>query len=117
MDSGPALNSASRNDTLHRVEPAETDRIALAAQQAHRLVKRQPDHIAVGADQLDHEGAGNALDRVAAGLAAPFAGGEVGLDVLGGEPLEADPGFNQAVTKRLARRDDGDRGVDAVIAA
>ena len=58
------------------------DRIALARQQRRGLVERQADDVGVGADDLDDEGAGDALHRIAAGLAAPFAGGEIGLDVL-----------------------------------
>src|SRR6266568_5682797 len=57
----------------HRIQPAEMQRVALASEQRHGLVQRQADHIGVGADQLDHEGPGEPLDRIAAGLAAPFA--------------------------------------------
>ena len=55
------------------VEPAEAHGVALPAQQVDRLVERETDHGAVGSDELDDEGAGNALDGIAAGLAAPFA--------------------------------------------
>src|SRR3990172_4221995 len=67
--------------TSRRVEPAEADRITLAAEQAHGLVQRQADHVRVGSDDLHDEASGDALRRVTAGLAAPFAGGEIGLDV------------------------------------
>src|SRR5262249_49905207 len=42
----------SRNDRLtelHRVEPADADRIALTAEQSERLVERQADDVGVGA--------------------------------------------------------------------
>ena len=77
----------------------------------------RPTTLRVGADELDDEGAGDALRRVAAGLAAPFAGGEIGLDVLVRQPLEAHARFHQALAERLLRRHQADRGVDAVIAA
>ncbi len=67
---------------LDRVEPAEADRVALAAQQRHGFVQRQADDIGVGADDLDDESAGDALRGIAAGLAAPFAGGEIALRCL-----------------------------------
>src|SRR3990170_4760151 len=86
------------------IEPAETDRKALAAEQRDRLVERQADDIGVGADHLDHEPPGDALHGVAAGLAAPFAGADIGLDVVLAEPLEADAGFDQALAERLLRR-------------
>src|ERR1700729_3541939 len=60
------------------VEPAEMDGIAFAAEERHRLVERQADHVRVGADDLDDEGRSDALRGVAAGLAAPFAGSEIG---------------------------------------
>ena len=40
-----------------------------AVEQGAGLVERQADHGAVGADELDDEAAGDALDGVAAGLA------------------------------------------------
>src|SRR5947208_6615088 len=56
------------------IEPAEADRKTLAAQERDRFVERQADDVAVGADHFDHERSGDALHRVAAGFAAPFAG-------------------------------------------
>ncbi len=81
-----------------RVGPAVAHRIALAGQQRHGLGERQADHIGVGAHQLHHEGAGKALDGIAAGLAAPFAGGEIGLDILARQALEAHPGLDQGAS-------------------
>src|SRR5262249_43136574 len=71
------------------VDPAEMDRIALAAEERDRLVKRQADDVGIGADELDQKAAGNALRCIAAGLAAPFAGGEIGFDVSLRQPFEA----------------------------
>ena len=65
-----------------RVDPAGVDREPFAGQQRHGLVERQAHHVGVGADQLDDERAGDALGRIAAGLAAPLAGGEIGVKVL-----------------------------------
>src|SRR5665647_3899980 len=65
---------------LAGIQPAESDRETLAAQERDRFVQRQPHHIGVGADQLDHERAGDALDGVATGFAAPFAGAYIGLN-------------------------------------
>src|SRR6266545_1643763 len=100
----------------HRVEPAEPDRVALAGKQRGHLVERQPHHVAVGADHLDDEAAGDALGGIAAGLAAPFAGGEIGLDVLLGQALEAHAGLDQALAEGLVRRHQADPGMDPVIA-
>src|SRR5690606_10192549 len=64
------------------LEPVEMKREALARQQRRHLRERQADDIRVRADDLLHKAAGEALDRVAAGLAAPLARGDVALDVL-----------------------------------
>src|SRR5262245_22062703 len=106
----------TRTRALRCVEPAEADWIALTGEQRRGLVERQPDHVGVGADDLHDEAAGDALCGIAAGLAAPLTGGEIGLDVLVRQPLEADLGLDQALAKRLGRRDQADRGVDPVIA-
>src|SRR6185503_18362001 len=67
---------------LAGIEPAEPDRKTFAAEQRHRFVERQADDVGVGADHLDHERSGDALHGVAAGFAAPFAGADIGLDVV-----------------------------------
>jgi len=59
--------------TSHCIQPAEMDRIAFAAEQRRRLVERQADDVGIGTDDFDQETAGDALRRVAAGLAAPFS--------------------------------------------
>ena len=53
---------------------------AQAREQRQRLDQRQADDIAVGAVDRRHEGRSQALDRIAAGLARPFAAGEVGVE-------------------------------------
>ena len=78
-------------------------------EQRRGLVQRQADDIGVGADDLDDEGAGEPLRGIAAGLAAPFAGGEIGLDVLLRQPLEAHAGLDQPLAERLLRRHQADR--------
>ena len=61
--------------------------------------------------------AGEPLDGVAAGLAAPFAGGEVALDVLARQALEAHPRLDQPLADLAAWRDQAERRIDAVRAA
>ena len=78
------------------------------------LVERQADDGGVGADEFDHEGAGEPLDRVAARLAAPFAGGEVALDLPRRQPLEAHAGLDQPLATLSLGREEADGGVDAV---
>src|SRR6187549_3551815 len=83
------------NESSHRVEPAEVDREALAGQQRRSFVQRQADDVGVGADDLDDEAAGEPLRGVATGLVAPLTGGEIGLNVLLRQPLEAHPRLDQ----------------------
>jgi len=64
------------------VEPAGADWIALAGQQRGHFVERKPDDVGLGAHDLDDEAPGDPLRRVTAGFAAPFARGEIGLDVI-----------------------------------
>ena len=63
------------------------------------------------------EGAGDALHGVAAGLAAPLARGEVGIDVLARQPLEAHARLDQAPAELAGGADQDDAGVDPVGAA
>jgi hypothetical protein len=70
--------------------------IALAAEQRDRFGQRQADDVGVGADQPLDEGAGEALNRVAAGLAAPFAACQIGVDFTGRQALEPEPGLDHA---------------------
>src|SRR5262245_22265271 len=100
-----------------RVEPAEMHRITFAGEQGCRLVKRQAHNVGVGADDLHHERSGQALDGIAAGLVAPFARGQVGLEILLRQALEAHPRLDQALAERLLRRDDADAGIDPMVAA
>src|SRR5262245_26603388 len=97
----------------YRVEPADADRVALAREQRGHFIERKADDVAVGADDLDDEAAGDPLRGVTAGLAAPFARGEIGLDVVLRQPLEAHAGFDQALPVGFLRRHQADRGVNA----
>src|SRR6185503_20378860 len=82
FDGGLAPPEPASSGGLAGIEPAEPDRKALAAHQRGRFVERQADDIGVGADHLDHERSRDALHGVAAGFAAPFAGTDIGLDVV-----------------------------------
>src|SRR5215217_3141293 len=85
----PARSSQSATFmALSHVEPRKPDRIALAVEERDGLVERHPDDVRVGADELDRERAGETLDSIAAGLAAPLAGGEIALHLLPGQALE-----------------------------
>src|SRR6476620_6205326 len=70
----------------------------------------------VGADKPDNEAAGDPLGGIAAGLAAPFAGGQIGLDVLLGQALEAYPRLDQPLAIGVRRGYQTNAGMDAVIA-
>src|SRR5215831_5343333 len=74
--------AAPNRKISRRIEPAEVGRKPFAGEQRHGFVERQADHVGVGADQLDDKCAGEALRRIAAGLAAPLAGTEIGFHVL-----------------------------------
>ena len=111
------MGAADGRASLHRVEPAEMDRIAFAAQERHRLVQRQADDVGIRADDFHDKGSGNPLRGVAAGLAAPFAGGEVGLDVFVRQALEAHPRLHVTLAEGLLRRHQAYGGMDAVVAA
>src|SRR5579871_5788208 len=105
-----------RRRLLSNIQPTEMDRIAFAAEEGRRLVERQPDDVGKRADDLDNKASGDALRRVAAGLAAPFAGGEIGLNVLLGQPLEAYAGLHVSLAKRLLGRHQTHRRVNTMIA-
>ena len=60
---------------------------------------------------------GAALDGVGAGLAVPFAAGQIGTDFLAGEALEADLRLAQPLAERSIRREQRDRRKHAVPAA
>src|SRR5437773_12378619 len=90
------------------------DRIPLADKEGHDLVERQADDVAVGSHELHHERAGEALNGVAAGLATPFAGGEIALRVLARQALEAHPRLDQALADVALGGDECEAGIDAV---
>src|SRR5580704_6768176 len=83
-----------------RVQPIEMHRIALAIEKIQRLLQRQADDIRGRTDELQHEGAGLALDGVAACLAAPFSAREIGVEIITREPLEPHPRLDQALAPR-----------------
>src|SRR6185295_13269555 len=99
------------------IEPAEMHRVALPLEQRQRLVKRKTDDIGVGADEFDDETSGKALDRIAARFVAPFSRREIALDILVGEPFEANARFNKPRFYRVVRRHDTNSGIDAMRAA
>ena len=77
-----SARSVIRRAGFTRVQPAELGRKPFAFEQCYGLIKRQADDVGIGAYQLDHEAAGKALRRIAAGLAAPLARTEIGFDIL-----------------------------------
>src|SRR5436190_14325842 len=91
----PCRDVHARN--LDRVQPAEMDRIPLAAEERHRFVEWQADHVCIGANHFYDKRAREPLHRVAAGLAAPLARGEIPFKVLAREPLEAHPRLDEAL--------------------
>ena len=58
---------------------------------------------------LLHEAAGQALDGIAAGLAAPLARGDVGLDLLARQVLEAHARVDDLDAHAVVRRDQAER--------
>jgi hypothetical protein len=92
-------------------------RVAFAAKERRGFIERQSYDAGIGTDDFHDKRAGDALRRVATGLAAPLSGGEVGLDVFIRQPLEAHPRLHVALPKRLLRRHQAHCGVDAMIAA
>src|SRR5689334_10826695 len=87
-----AATRVSRGVTLMRISSltcADSPSLAELLQQLRCLVERQAHHAGVAAAQLDDEARGAALDGVRAGLVVAFAGGDVLLDVLRAQLLEA----------------------------
>src|SRR5262249_28667102 len=82
-----------------------------------RLMEWQTNNIGIGADEFDDKAAGDALHRIATRLATPFAGREIGLDVVRRESLEAHASLNQALTETFLRRDQTNTGINPMIAA
>ena len=77
-------------------------------------VSGRPDDIRVRADDLLDEAPGQSLDRVAAGLAAPFARGEIALDVLGREAPEAHARVDDLDAHAVVGGDQADAGEHAM---
>src|SRR3954470_10932887 len=114
----PARSSQSATFmALSHVEPRKPDRIALAVEERDGLVERHPDDVRVGADELDRERAGETLDSIAAGLAAPLAGGEIALHLLPGQALEPQAGLDDALAQLVARGHEAHGRIDPVGAA
>ena len=82
------------------------DRIAFAGEQRGGFGERKADDVGVRADEPLNESAGEALDRVTAGLAAPFAASEIGLELLARQALEPEARLDQAAPRGPARGDE-----------
>src|SRR5262249_26933323 len=106
-----------RRQPSYGIEPALADRVALARQQRGDFIERKADDVAVRAYDLDDECPGDALRGVTAGLAAPFARGQIGLDIALRQSLEAHAGLDQSLPIGFFRRHQADRSVDAMITA
>ena len=74
--------------------------IALSREQRRGFRKRQADDIRSRADQPLDKCAGEALDRIAARLAAPFAARKISLDLVARQAFEPDPGLDQPSPRR-----------------
>src|ERR1700732_1215763 len=98
-------------------DPAEADRVALARQQRRDFVERQTHDVAVGADNLDNEAAGDALRRVSPCFATPLAGGEISFNVILRQALDPYACFHEPLAIGLVRRYQADAGVDAMVAS
>src|SRR6478672_9431866 len=92
-----AATRVSRGVTLMRISSLIKRSAALRQflQELGRLVQRQAHHAGVAAAQLDDEARSAALDGVRASLVVAFAGGDVLLDVLRVQLLEAHLGARQ----------------------
>src|SRR5208282_1948049 len=97
--------------------PLPVDIIAFAGEQRRSFSERKADDVRVGADEPLNERAGEALDRITAGLAAPFAALEISLELAAGQALEPEARLDQAAPRRAARGDKRKAGVDAMGAA
>ena len=115
----PSATSAIRKrlgqDVADQAVDAAHGRAAFS--RAHRLEQRQADDVAVGAGEEGDEARGAALDGIAAGLAAPFAAREVGVDLGRAQPLEAHDGLDQARAHRAVGAADRDAAQHAVAPA
>src|SRR5580704_11855849 len=70
--------------------------VAETGEQLRGLEQRQPNHVGIGAGHPVDQRRRTALDRVTAGLAAPFAGREIGRHFGLAQPLEPDLADNAA---------------------
>ena len=70
----------------------------------------QADHARMAARQEADERLGAALDRIAAGLAQPFAAGDVGVDLARLQPLEGDDGVGDTDARLAIRHQQADGG-------
>src|SRR5262249_10914229 len=68
-------------------------------------------------DEPLNERAGEALDRISPGLAAPLAALQIGFELLARQALEPEPRLDQPPSHRAARGDKRKSGKDAMSAA
>jgi len=78
--------------------------IAVAREQRRGFGERQADDIGIRADQPLDECAGEALNRIAAGLPAPFAAGEICLDFAARQALEPEARLDQPPPGAMSAR-------------
>src|SRR5688572_11547267 len=102
---------------LAETQPVEVDRKGLAQQHADHLGQRQADDVGVGTDHLLHEAPREPLNGIAAGLAAPLARGDVGLDLLLAQALEPYARVDDLEAYAIVRGDQAEPRDHAVVAA
>src|SRR5258707_14918595 len=88
--------------------------MASARQQRHRLEERQSHHVGIGSAEEPPEPRGEALDRIAAGLALPIARGQVLVELDTLEPAERDDGIRASRDTRAVGRDNRDTAENMV---
>ena len=108
---------ATRRGRKRSAARAAPDDIAAAGQQLRGFMERQADDIRIRARDPRHERGGAALDCVAAGLAAPLAAREIGVQLGRAEALELHLADHPADRDIAGRRHQRDAAIDPVTPA
>src|SRR5512144_1656874 len=90
------------------------DRVTQPHEQGAGFEQRQSDDVAIGAADRGDEAGRPALDGVAAGLALPFAAGQIRCSLVGAQSLEYDLRCNDPNSPFSNRCDDAKAADNAV---